>query len=149
MSDVVKVSTVETSQRLMSTIEEYFKSGRYAEITQAIGMYSIMIDSEHTLSDQRNLYRSVLTMIKSKLSGTLGKSYATWYEDFPKLLDHIIAPNRVVVDETAAGVLSSYRAAHGPFKSLDDFFFWCLDDRRLSLAQIVKYIETTAVPSSH
>jgi len=149
MLDVVKVSTVETSQRLMSTIEDYFKSGRYAEITQAIGMYSILIDSEHTISDQRSLYRTVLTMIKNRLSGTLGKGYATWYADFPKLLDQSIAANRLVVDEIAAGVLSSHRAAAGPFKSLDDFFFWCLDDRRLALAQIVKYIETTALPSSH
>jgi hypothetical protein len=143
MPDVVKVSTVETIRNLMVTIEEYFKVERYAEITQAIGMYSLLIDSEHTISDQNSLYRSVLNMIKNRLSDKLGKTYSQWYADFPKILATLVVDKRPVVDETAAEVLASHHAAYGPFKSLDDFFFWCLDDRRLTLAQIVKYIEIT------
>ncbi len=149
MPDVVKVSSVETSRNLMSAIEEYFRTGHYAEITQAIGMHSILIESEHMVSDQRNLYQTVLTMIKNKLSGTLGKTYATWYADFPQLLDRLVAKNSIVVNEGASGVLSSHRSAFGAFKSLDDFFFWCLDDRRLTLAQIITYIEKTAEPTAH
>ncbi len=149
MPQVVKVSTVDTSRNVLSTIEEYFRAERYAEITQAIGIYSILIDSEHTISDQRSLYRSVLDMIKNKISGTLGKSYAAWYADFPKLMDQIVAANRIIVDARSAEVLASHRSAYGPFKSVDDFFFWCLDDRRLTLAQIVKYIQKTAEPAAH
>lgn len=149
MSDVVKVSTIETIRNLMSTIEEYFKAEHYAEITQAIGMHSLLIDSEHTISDQNSLYRHVLDLIKNRLSGKLGKAYSQWYEDFPKILASLVSGNRTVVDETATDVLASHHAAYGPFKSLDDFFFWCLDDRRLTLAQIVKYIETTTGTMGH
>ncbi len=149
MPDVVKVSTVETIQNLMSTIEGYFKAERYAEITQAIGIYSLLIDSEHTISDQNSLYRSVLDMIKNKMSGKLGKAYSQWYADFPKILATLVSGNRAVVDETATDVLASHHAAYGPFKSLDDFFFWSLDDRRLTLTQIVKYIETAAGAAGH
>ena len=34
---------------------------------------------------------------------------------------------------------------YGPFKSVDDFFFWALDDRRLTLDRIVNMIEKTAL----
>ncbi len=149
MPDVVKVSTVETMPNLMAALEEYFKTGRYAEITQAIGMHSIMIRSEHTIGDQRVLYGFVLSMLKNKLSGALGAKYAAWYAEFPKLLDEVIAKSRVLVNQACTDALCSHRAAYGPFKSLDDFFFWCLDDRRLTLSQIIAYIDKTAEPVGH
>ena len=149
MPEVVKVSTIETSKKLISTIEEYFKVERYAEITQAVGMHSLLIDSEHTISDQNSVYRSVLNLIKNRASSKLGKTYSQWYADFPKILATLVASNRIVVDQGSTDVLASHHAAYGPFKSLDDFFFWCLEDRRLTLAQIVKYIETTTGTSGH
>lgn len=149
MPEVVKVSTIETSKKLISTIEEYFKVERYAEITQAIGMHSLLIDSEHTINDQNSVYRSVLNLIKNRASSKLGKTYSQWYADFPKILATLVASNRIVVDQGSTDVLASHHAAYGPFKSLDDFFFWCLDDRRLTLAQIVKYIETATDTAGH
>ena len=149
MPEVVKVSTIETSKKLISTIEEYFKVERYAEITQAIGMHSLLIDSEHTINDQNSVYRSVLNLIKNRASSKLGKTYSQWYADFPKILTTLVASNRIVVDQGSTDVLASHHAAYGPFKSLDDFFFWCLDDRRLTLAQIVKYIETATDTAGH
>ncbi len=146
MPEVVKVSTVENNQDLMTLMGEYFKEGRYAEITQAIGMHSILIDSEHTTSDQTRLYRSVLNMIKDKERALLGAHYSPWYAKFPKLMDELIAAG-AVDDRSAAEAMTSHRSAFGQFKSLDDFFFWSLDDRRLTLDLIVRYIEkTTAMP---
>ena len=144
MPEVVKVSTVEKTQSLMSTIEEYFKKGRYAEINQAIGLHSLLIDPQHTLSDQARLYRFVLTMIKNRIAGTLGKKYAAWYADFPKIMDKIISSGQIVTDEMSASVVADHHNAYGSFRSLEDFYFWALDDRRLTLDQIVKYIEKTA-----
>lgn len=144
MPEVVKVSTVESSQNLMAAIGEYFKKGRYAEITQAIGMHSILIDPQHTMEDQARLYRSVLNMTKNKIAGNLGKKYSSWYAEFPKIMDKFVSGGQVVTDKASSDVLASYRTAYGPFKSVDDFFFWALDDRRLTLDQIVKYIEKTA-----
>jgi hypothetical protein len=145
MADLVRVSDIEKKEKLRSYLEELFKKGKYAEITQAIGMYSILIDPEHTISDQSGLYHFVLDMIKERVRTTKGKGYAAWYTGFPKILDQIVAANQIVTDKAAAEVLASQRAALGPFKSLDDFFFWVLDDRRLPLEQIVKYIEQTAL----
>lgn len=144
MPEVVKVSTVESSQNLMSALEGYFKKGRYAEIAQLIGMHSILIDPQHSMRDQAKLYRSVLTMIKNKTSGQLGKNYGAWYAEFPAIMDSLVTGRQVVTDTLSVELLASHRAAVGPFKSLDDFFFWALDDRKLSLDQIVKYIEKTA-----
>ena len=127
MPEVVKVSTVESSQKLTAAIEEYFKKGRYAEITQAIGMHSVLIDPQHTMEDQSRLYRSVLALLKKRIAEKLGK-----------------AGGQVVTDKGSLDILSSHRAAQGPFKSVDHFFLWALDDRRLTLEQIVKYIETSA-----
>ncbi len=143
MPQVVKVSTLETQQDLMAAIEGHFKAGRYAEITQAIGMHSIIIDSEHTMQDQSRLYHAVLNMIKDKIKAGLGKQYSSWYVNFPQLLDKMESAG-TDKDKIVAGVLASRHEAFGPFKSLDDFFFWSLDDRRLSLDQIVTYIEKTA-----
>ncbi len=144
MANVVKVSTVESNQKLMAAIEDYFKKGRYAEITQVIGMHSILIDPQHTREDQKNLYQSVLTMIKNRIAGKLGKKYSTWYTDFPRIMDQIVTAGQIITDKASAEVLASRRAAYGPFKSPDDFFFWGLDDRKLSLGQIVQYLEKTA-----
>ena len=144
MPEVVKVSTVESNQKLMAALEDYFKRGRYAEITQVIGMHSILIDPQHSIQDQAKLYRLVLTMIKNRVSGQLGKNYGAWYAEFPKIMDGIVAAKQVITDQLSVEMLASHRAAFGPFKSLDDFFFWALDDRKLALDQIVKYIEKTA-----
>lgn len=144
MPEVVKVSSVESSQKLMAAIEDYFKKGRYAEITQVIGMHSVLIDPQHMLADQKNLYRSVLNMIKDRISGNLGKKYSAWYSDFPRIMDRIVTAGQIITDKACEEVLASHRAAYGPFKSADDFFFWGLHDRKLSLDQIVKYLERTA-----
>lgn len=144
MAEVVKVSAVETRQKLMAAIEEYFKKGRYAEITQAIGMHSVLVDPQHTMEDQANLYRIVLDMIKNRMAGKLGKKYASWFTAFPKIMDDVISGGQIITDKGSLEVLSSHRAAFGPFKSADDFFFWALDDRKLTLDQIVTYLEKTA-----
>jgi hypothetical protein len=143
MAEVVKVSTVESNQKLMSAVEDYFKKRRYAEITQAIGMHSILIDPQHTREDQKQLYRSVLDMIKNRISGNLGNKYSAWYAAFPEIMDQIVAERQIVTDNSSTDMLSSHRAAFGPFKSVNDFFFWGLHDRRLSLDQIIRYIEKT------
>jgi hypothetical protein len=147
MPEVVQVSSVEHIQGLMAAIGDYFKRGRYAEITQAIGMHSILIDPEHTMRDQARLYHAVLDMIKDKVKTGLGKHYSAWYVNFPKIMDELVSSGVDVTDHAAVAVLASRRSAFGPFKSLDDFFSWSLDDRKLTLDQIVKYIEqTTAMP---
>ncbi len=144
MPEVVMVSNVENMDKLKTKIGELFKNGRYPEITQSIGLHSLLIDPQHTLSDQAGLYRFVLNMLKDRISGRTGKSYGTWYEQFPKLLDKLISSKEIVTNAATLDVLSSHREAYGTFKSADDFFFWALDDRRLTLEQIVKYIEKTA-----
>lgn len=148
MPELVMVSNVEKMEKLKILLEELFKQERYSEIGQAIGMHSILIDPQHTMSDQAGLYRFILNMIKDRISKTKGKRYAAWYAGFPKVMDQVVAENQVVTDKAAAEALASHCAAYGPFKSLDDFFSWALDDRRLPLGQIVKYIEKTAAMSS-
>jgi hypothetical protein len=143
MPEVVKVSTVETDQKLLSAIQNYFQKGQYNEITQAIGMHSILFQSEHMLEDQEAMYRSVLSMIKNRIAGKLGKQYAAWYREFPKILDRIVSGGQIVTDKSSTEVIASHRAAFGAFASVDHFFFWALDDRRLTLDQIVKYLEKT------
>ena len=145
MPELVMVSSVEKLEQLKSYTEKLFREEKYAEITQAIGMHSILIDPQHTMRDQAGLYRSVLNMIKDRASRSRGKSYAVWYTGFPKIMDQMVSANQVVTDKIAADALASHCAGYGPFKSVDDFFFWALDDRRLPLEQIVKYIEKTAV----
>ncbi len=144
MPMVVRVSSIEQDQNLMEVLKEYFQKGQYAEITQAIGMHSLLIDSEHARNDQARLYRAVLTMLKHRIETKLGKEFGAWYTDFPNLMDKIITEGEGAKNSSTAAVLSSHREAYGPFHSVDDFFFWALDDRKLTLEQIVKYIEKTA-----
>lgn len=144
MPDVVTVSSVENMTKLKATIEGLVKNNQYAEITQSIGLHSICIDPKHTLSDQAGLYRFVLNTLKERISGSKGKSYGAWYADFPTLMDKLVSSRQVVTDKASEDVIASHHDAFGAFKSVDDFFFWALDDRRLTLAQIVKYIEKTA-----
>jgi hypothetical protein len=144
MPEVVMVSSVENMDKLKTKIGELFKNGKYSEITQSIGMHSLLIDPKHTLSDQAGLYRIVLNLLKNRISVSTGKNYGTWYEQFPNIMDKLIRAKEIVTDAATLDVLSSHREAYGTFTSADSFFFWALDDRRMTLEQIVKYIERTA-----
>jgi hypothetical protein len=144
MHEVVMVSSIDTMEKLKSKIEEFFRKGKYAEINQAIGMYSLLIDPEHTISDQVHLYQMVLSMIKDRIRDRKTNTYSAWYAHFPKLVDKIIESGQTVTDAMSSTVIADHHAAYGSFKSLEDFFNWALDDRRLTLDQIVKYIEKTA-----
>lgn len=144
MPEVVQVSSVEKLETLKTKIEEFFNKGKYAEITQAIGLHSVLIEPVRMMSDQAGLYRFVLNMIKDRVGRTKGKLYETWFAEFPRLLDELIASKQPLTDAASVNVLSSYREAQGRFNSVDDFFFWALNDRKLTLDQIVKYIEKTA-----
>ncbi|MCK9419342.1 MAG: hypothetical protein M0R70_08195 [Nitrospirae bacterium] len=144
MPDVVLVSNIEKIAKLNIYLEDSFNNSRYSEITQAIGMHSLLIDPQHTMKDQAGLYRSILNMIKERISKSKGKNYGVWYANFPNLMDELISSKQVVTDNASQTIIASHRDAYGPFKSVDDFFFWALDDRKLSLDQIVKYIEKTA-----
>jgi hypothetical protein len=145
MPVLVQVSSIDTLDKLKSNIAELFKKEQYTEITESIGMHSLLIDPQHTMSDQASLYRLVLNMIKDRISRSMGKNYGAWYEHFPKLMDQLIlSAKHPDADAATFDVLSSHRDAYGAFKSLEDFFFWALDDRRLTLEQIVMYIERTA-----
>ncbi len=141
MQEVVNVSSVENLDQLTSYIDAHFAKNKYAEITQAIGIYSLLIDSEHTISDQRRFYRQVLNLLKDRIKTRLGKSYAAWYAAFPTLANE--ASKLAGTDKTAADVIDSRLHGYGLFKSVDDFFFWALDDRRLTLDRIVNMIEKT------
>lgn len=144
MPELVMVSNVEKTEKLKDYLEELFKNKRYADMTLAIGLHSIFIAPEHMIADQKELYHSVLHLIKDFIRQTKGKSYSAWYADFPKQMEQMLSSGQVVADKAAEDVLASHRSAVGPFKSVDDFFFWALEDRRLSLEQIVQYIEKTA-----
>lgn len=144
MPEVVLVSNIEKMDTLRLYLEDSFKKSRYSEITQAIGMHSLLIDPQHTMKDQAGLYHGILNMIKENIVTIKGKSYGAWYANFPKLMDELISSKQVVTDSASQAILASHREAYGRFKSVDDFFFWALDDRKLSLEQIVKYIEKTA-----
>lgn len=143
MQEVVNVSSVENLDQLKSYINAHFAKNKYTEITQAIGIHSILIDSEHTIGDQSRLYRQVLNLLKDRIKAKLGKGYAAWYAAFPKLANE--ASKLAGTDKTAADAVDSRLQAYGQFKSMDDFFFWALDDRRLTLDRIVSMIEKTAV----
>jgi hypothetical protein len=144
MPEVVQVSNVEKMDKLKIYLEESFKNSRYSEITQAIGMHSLIINPQHTMKDQAGLYNGILNMIKERISGSKGKSYGAWYTAFPALMDKLISSKQTVTDNASLDVITAHHDAYGPFKSVDEFFFWALDDRRLTLDQIVKYIEKTA-----
>jgi hypothetical protein len=144
MPEVVLVSNIEKMDKLKVYLQESFKKARYSEITQAIGMHSLLIDPQHTMKDQADLYHGMLNIMKEKIRSIKGKSYGTWYSSFSKLMDELVSSRQVVIDKASLDVIASHHEAYGSFKSVDDFFFWALDDRRLSLEQIVKYIEKTA-----
>jgi hypothetical protein len=59
-------------------------------------------------------------------------------------MDKLISSKQIVTDNASLDVITAHHDAYGPFMSVDDFFVWALDDRRLTLDQIVKYIEKTA-----
>jgi hypothetical protein len=144
MPETVLVSNVGKMEKLRPYLEESFKKERYAEITQAIGIHSLLIDPQHTMRDQASLYRIVLRLIKERIGESKEKNYGTWYAQFPTLMDEFVSSEPMALDKASAKVLSSHREAYGAFKSVDDFFFWALDDRKLALDQIVMYIEKTA-----
>ncbi len=143
MPDLVRVSNAQHLDGLMSYINDQFGRGKYAEIIQAIGMHSILIDPEHTITDQEQLYRMVLNLLKDKISKDDPKAYAAWIASFPRYLDRLVELGQIVTDATAQSALASHRAAYGPFASLDAFYFWALDDRRLPLDQIIRYVLKT------
>ena len=144
MPELVTVSSIDTMGKLKGKIEEFFRKGQYAEINQAIGMYSLLIDPQHTISDQGQLYHMVLNMIKDRIRERKTKTYSSWYAHFPKLMDKVVASGQIVTDAMSSPVISDHHDAYGSFESLDAFFQGALDDRRQPLDQIVKYIEKTA-----
>ena len=143
MPEVVLVSNVENMDKLKAYLLDSFKKARYSEVTQAIGMHSLLIDPQHTMKDQAGLYHGMLDMLKEKIRNMKGKNYGAWYSSFPKLMDELVSSGQVVIDKASLDVIASHQEAYGSFKSVDDFFVWALDDRRLTLEQIVKYIEKT------
>ena len=143
MTDILMVSNVENMEKLRSTVEELFKQGRYDEVSRAIGMFSLFTDPGHTLIDQSQLYHHVLDLIKNKVSTENRNNYSSWLSAFPALMAKIAEDRTAVIDKTSANALASHHSSHGPFRSVDEFFVWGLDDRRLTLDNIVKYIEKT------
>ncbi len=144
MPELVRVSSVEKPDGLLSTINDQFGRGKYAEIIQAIGMYSLLADPEHTIEDQERLYGHVLDLLKEKIRDQDPRTYSAWLTSFPRHLDRIVEQGEIVTDSSAQTVLASHRAAYGMFPSLDAFYFWALDDRRLPLDQIIRYVLRTA-----
>jgi hypothetical protein len=148
MPDLVTVSSVEKLEDLKTNINTLFELGKYAEIIQSIGMHSILIDPEHMISDQDHLYHMVLNLIKKKINRKDPKRYSSWLIAFPALLNRIVEEKQIVTDAASLYGLASRTESFGPFSSLDEFYFWALDDRRLTLDQIVKYIEKTVEMSN-
>lgn len=143
MPELVALSSVENEESLKMYLNQQFDRGHYAEIGQAIGMYSILMDPEHMIKDQDHLYHLVLNLLKKKIGRERPKAYSSWLPAFPSLLADIVQSGRIVTGEAARNALASRHAAFGSFSSLDEFYFWALDDRRLPLDQIVRYVQTT------
>ena len=143
MPDLVTVSSVENLENLKTTINTLFEQGKYAEIIQSIGMHSILIEPEHMISDQEHLYHLVLNLIKKKINRENPKQYSSWFVAFPSLIDRIVKDGQIVTDAASLYVLASRTEAFGLFSSVDEFYFWALDDRRLTLDQIVRYLTRT------
>ncbi len=143
MPELVTVSSIERHNDLISYIEGLFEKGFYDEIMHAIGMHSILLKPQQTVREQERLYGFVLELIKKKVASNNQKAYSAWLADFPELMASIVEKREVVADKAAADALASRHAAFGPFRSLDEFYFWALDDRRLNLSQIMNYIEKT------
>ncbi len=144
MQHLVTVSSIERLESLKNSLNDLFEQDRYDAVTQSIGMHSILIEPEHMISDQDQLYHFVLNLLKKRMSRRLGKAYSSWLTAFPLLLARLVQEGVMLTDSAAQSALSSRHAAFGPFLSLDEFYFWALDDRRLPLGQIVGYIERTA-----
>jgi len=143
MPELVTVSRVEKLENLKTYINEQFEQEKYAEIVQAIGMHSILMEPEHMLSDQADLYGMVLNLLKKKINRRNPKAYASRLIAFPALLEKLVDQGTIVTDAAAQSALAARHAAFGRFSSLDEFYFWALDDRRLTLDQIIAYIEKT------
>jgi hypothetical protein len=143
MPDVVTVSSIEKLEDLKTNINRLFEQGKYAEIIQSIGMHSILIDPEHMINDQDHLYHLVLNLIKKKINRRNPKAYSSWIIAFPGYIDKLVQGGAIVTDQASQPALVSRIASFGTFSSLDEFYFWALDDRRMTLDQIVKYIEKT------
>lgn len=143
MTELVAVSRVEKLESLKTYINEQFEKERYAEIIQAIGMHSILMEPEHMIEDQAGLYRLVLNLLKKKVSRQIPKAYSSWLTVFPSLLATLVRDNVIVTDAAAQSALAARHAAFGRFSSIDEFYLWALDDRRLPLDQIVRYVQRT------
>jgi hypothetical protein len=143
MPELVTVSSVEKLDSLRTTINELFEHGKFAEIIQTIGMHSIMMEPEHMISDQDSLYHLVLNLVKKKIQREDPKRYSAWLIAFPALLSRLVNEGQVIADDAAQSALVSRLTSFGPFTSLDEFYFWALDDRRLPLDQLIRYIYRT------
>lgn len=143
MPELVTVSSIEHHNDLMSYIQGLFEKGLYDEVMHAIGIHSILLKPQQTMIEQNRLYSFVLELIKKKIASRGQNAYSSWLASFPKIMASIAESREVVADEAAADALASRHMAFGHFKSLDEFYFWALDDRRLNLSQIMKYIEKT------
>ena len=143
MPQLVQVASVQQLESLKTYVNELFEKNRFSEISQAVGMHSILVDPEHMIRDQEQLYRLVLNLLKKKVASEVPHTYAAWMNAFPSLLASISEGKQPAPDASAQAVLASYHAAYGLFTSLDSFYFWALDDRRLPLDQIVLTIRKT------
>lgn len=143
MPDLVTVSSVEKLESLRTTINDLFEQGKYSEIVQSIGLHSIMMEPEHMIGDQDSLYHLVLNLIKKKVHRGDPKRYSSWLIAFPALLSRIVDEGQVISDDAAQAALVSRLASFGPFTSLDEFYFWALEDRRLPLDQLIRFIDRT------
>ena len=143
MPELVTVSSVEKLESLRTTLNELFENGKYAEIVQSIGMHSILMEPEHMIGDQESLYHLVLNLIKKKVLREDPKRYSSWLIAFPALLSRIVDEGQVIADGAAQSALVSRLASFGPFTSVDEFYFWALEDRRLPLDQLVRFINKT------
>ncbi len=66
MPEVVLVSTVENMDKLKSLSGGVVQESPVSEITQAIGMHSLLIDPQHTMKDQAGLYHGMSEHDKRK-----------------------------------------------------------------------------------
>ena len=143
MQELVAVSRVEKLESLKTYLNEQFEKGRYAEISQAIGMHSILMEPEHMIVDQADLYQLILNLLKKKVNRGIPRTYSSWITAFPSLLARLVRDNVIVTDAAAQSALAARHAAYGAFSSIDEFYAWALDDRRLPLDQIMSYVLRT------
>ena len=143
MPELVTVSSVEKLESLRTTINELFEQGKYSEIIQSVGMHSILMEPEHMIGDQDSMYHLVLNLMKKKIQREDPKRYSSWLIAFPALLSRIVDEGQVIADDAAQSALVSRLTSFGPFTSLDEFYFWALDDRRLPLDQLIRFIDRT------